>query len=226
MTLSPPYGAPYDPPTTSRPQAPTVAVALAVLAAALAVDLALTLVTGFAGRRGQVLPWGVQGVLFPLIGFGAFGLALVLVGRDLRHRLLALVPVAAAALVAVGVTTWFFAFDAMSAGPGLVEGVFATHAYLVSVLIAASWGIARRTGSWWTAGLLVVPALVWLTRQLSDDYLRLLWEVLPQSQGPSVGFDRTLFDAAWWAYSTAPMLAGLLACWFVETMTKARHPRG
>lgn len=226
MTLSPPYGAPDAPPATRRPQAPPVAVALTVLAAALAVDLFLTLVPSFVGRRGELLPWGVQGILFPLIGFGAFGLGLLLVGRDLHHRLLALVPVAAAAVVAVGVTTWIFALGGSSSDLGLVESVFATHDYLVPVLIAAGWGLARRTGHWWTAGLLVVPALVWLTRQLSDNYVRLLWDVLPRAQGSYVGFDRTLFNAAWWAYLIVPVLAGLLACWLVETMTKARHPHG
>lgn len=222
MTLSPPYGAPEAPAGRRPSREASLLVALVVLAVVLLTDLVLSLVPQLLAREGTFLPWGVHGVLLPLVGYAALGAGLLVIGLDARRRLLAQVPVALAALISAGTTIWLFGLEHRYLDSvDVVDALFTVHDYLLPVLATAAWGIARRTGRWWPTGLVVVPVLVWLAQRLDDDYARLLVDV-PRDDV----FGIVLLGTAWWAHVTVPLILGGLACWLVATTTEARHPRG
>jgi hypothetical protein len=213
-------------PALSVPSARRQPVALCVL-------VAVTVVVGWVSYRhwlmsrleSRILRWDViierwwlVNLVTALLLCVPYALVLLVWGRTSGRR-------AAGALVAVGagVYLWVvyevFSHYVWNDGPA---GQASSEAYArvtllgVAVLVPLAWGVARRHGRAWLAGLLVSPAV-------------------------AAGLYQLQLDSPWWrrhvtrdAHSyhwtiqalvyVGPFVLGALACWWVEAVTSRRTP--
>jgi hypothetical protein len=147
--------------------------------------------------------------LIDISPYALFAVVLLVWGRSVRQRMAG----ALCALVA-GVADWGirYAFDKLLFARGHLTPtnlrVFDwTMTLLLPTLVALAWGLARRSGRAWLAGVLVAPALAWVHHVLqlhSPDWQS--WE---------------FHHGQWWVVRLefiAPMVAACLACWLIEAL--------
>ncbi len=202
---------------TEPRRGPGIVVALVVVAVVCGWDLLAGVLPGYAARDNHPLSRGVVDVLV-LSSFGAYAAGLLVVGRGVVRRLLAVLPVLMAAVLqgALLATEWA-AFERESVDAvSMIDDVETVVGYAVPLLLVAAWGVARRGGALWVLGLVVTGLGTFLARRYDDDYLSFMLRSVGGVEGPYVGFDVTLIDVGWWLWWVLPILAGGVVGWLVD----------
>lgn len=204
--------------TETRRRDPVLVILLAVAGWHL---LALHL-PAVALRQGEgPWPWVVTVAVF-LSAWAAYAAGLTRLTEPGRERTLALSLVGASAAV---VLLERLASRYLGDHPEFLIDLARITPYLVVVPLVAAWGVVRRNGRWWPAGLLATAGLLWA---LNESYtvhelsVRLQVEAVLSTGAPYAGFHQDLQVAVAWAIAwLLPMLAGGLACWLIERYAAA-----
>jgi len=127
----------------------------------------------------------------------------------------------AAALLALATGTYLwglyqlfstYVWDDGRAGPTSIRVYTWAELLVVAVLVPLAWGVARRRGRAWVAGLVVAPVVAAVLRELQ---LHWVW------WREHVALD--LHSYHWTVVAmlyVAPFVLGALACWLVEVATR------
>ncbi|MBM7516200.1 hypothetical protein [Nocardioides nitrophenolicus] len=220
----PPAPVPTADPVT-RPDGVPTRVGLALLGLLLVGDLLLFVLPGWMlVRRGTPPPAAVTvgaGMVLILL----YAALVALVGRTPVRRLVATLVVAST--VPVQLALHFVMSRASFDEVRDVEVLTTTVGTFTALLHLTAWGVARRQGGAWPAGLLALPVVVAVQWSLREPLGRLVVETVPGDGTPSHLVAWVIF----WAWFTAPVLLTGVLCFVIEQLsatrtTTARHPRG
>ncbi len=151
-----------------------------------------------------------------------FALALLLWGRDLARSLGGAALALLAGVYFAGLRYVFERFVFGLRGDGFSATSLRVFDWLdllvVAVLVPLAWGVARRSGRAWVAGLVVGPVVAGLLHELQQHWR--WWE-------DNVAFSQ--HDWSWILQAVAfvaPFVLAVLACWAIEQRSPATPRRG
>jgi hypothetical protein len=158
--------------------------------------------------------WWATNLALGLLMLLPYAIVLLLWGRTLRRSLGGFVVAIATAVYMWGV---YEVFDSYLWGdhPGSASLQTFTWANLLVIptLAALAWGVARRWGRVWAAGLLASPALAAVLYELGR-------------HSPWWAAHVTYRDDGLWVFQSvnlwAPAVAGAVACWVVDAVSTSR----
>jgi len=205
-------GTPTTPTRNRQPLALSVVVAVVLVVAYVAYDRLV--VQHLVPRLVGHWPESLIGLLRFLVQAGPYLLlALVLIGWgiDAGRRLLGALAAVATGVVAWGVPYAYqkLVYEQGNSSVRLIELYFWLMVLLLPTGLALAWGLARRTGRLWAAGVLVAPALSAVHYELqhhNPDFLS--WEFHHQT---------------WWfndAEFLTPVVLACLLCWALEHLER------
>lgn len=193
-------------------------VALLLLAVALVVDLAVSVVPAVRAIDGQAMSDNAS-LALSVVAFLVAAGVVAAVGRTPLRRLAAGGMVIAA--IPLHVAFWFSLSHGALSPRDLeeIQLLQAVWSSVTGVLLVGAWGVARRSGGWWAAGVLTVPALVLVQRLLSEP-IRTVVEAL--TEGPGAGFGLAVGLNT--AIALAVLIVAGVVCWLIDLMTSTRRP--
>ncbi len=197
-------------------------VALLLLAVALVVDLAVSVVPAVRAIDGHAMSDNAS-LALSVVAFLVAAGVVAAVGRTPLRRLAAGGMVIAA--IPLHVAFWFSLSHGALSPRDLeqIQLLQAVWSSVTGVLLVGAWGLARRSGGRWAAGVLTVPALVLVQRLLSEpigELIRTVVEAL--TEGPGAGVGRA--GGRNTAIALAVLIVAGVVCWLIDLMTSTRRP--